>query len=204
MCPACADENRREKNVKDKVQIEVKADVRLDCVDCFCYLGDQIGAGGGAEEACRNRVKNAWMSFSKLRPILTTRGVSLRLRGKFYRMCVQRVMVYGSETWPMRVEELRRLERAEKMMKRWMCGVTLKDRCKSEELRKRLDIEEVADVVRKSRLRWFGHLERKEEGDWVSDCRNMVVPGKAGKGRPRKRWSDAVEDDLKKVIWIEM
>ena len=26
----------------------------------------------------------------------------------------------------------------------------------------------------------------------------MVVPGKAGKGRPRKRWSDAVKDDLKK------
>ena len=52
----------------------------------------------------------------------------------------------------MRVEELRRLERAERMMIRWMCGVTLRDRCKSEELRKRLDIEDVANVVRKSRL----------------------------------------------------
>ena len=52
----------------------------------------------------------------------------------------------------MKVEELRRLERAKRMI-RWMCGVTLKDRCKSEELRKRLDIEnDVADVVRKSRL----------------------------------------------------
>ena len=56
-------------------------------------------------------------------------------------MCVQRVLVYGSETWPIRVEELRRLERTERMMIRWMCGVTLKDRCKSEELRKRLEIE---------------------------------------------------------------
>ena len=90
----------------------------------------------------------------------------------------------------MRVEELRRLERAERMMIRWMCGVTLKDRCKSEELRKRLDIEDVADVIRMSRLRWFGHLERKEEEDWVSACRNMVVPGNSGKGRPRKRWRD--------------
>ena len=63
----------------------------------------------------------------------------------------------------MRVEELRRLERAERMI-RWMCGVTLKDRCKSEELMKRLDIEDVADVIRKSRLRWFGHLERTETG----------------------------------------
>ena len=77
--------------------------------------------------------------------MLTTRGVSLRLKGIFYIMCVQGVMVYGSETWPMRAEEMRTMERTERMMH----GVTLKDRCKSEELRKRLDIEDVADVVRK-------------------------------------------------------
>ena len=54
-------------------------------------------------------------------------------------------------------------------------------------------------MIRKSRLRWFGHLERKERGDCVSAFRNMVVPGNAGKGRPRKRWRDVVEDDLKKA-----
>ena len=105
------------------------------------------------------------MSSNKLGPILTTRSDSLRLKGKFYKMCVQRVMVYGSETWPMRVKEVRRLEMAERMMIRWMCAVTLKNRCRSEELRKRMDIEDVADVIRKSRLGWFGHLERKDEGD---------------------------------------
>ena len=80
-------------------------------------MGDVIGTRGGAKDASRNRVKNAWMSFSKLGPILTTIGVSLRLKGQFYRMCVQRVMVYGIETWPMRVDELRRLERAERMIR---------------------------------------------------------------------------------------
>ena len=52
----------------------------------------------------------------------------------------------------MKKEELQRLERTERMMIRWMCGVTLKDRCKSEKLWKRLDIEDVADVVKKSKL----------------------------------------------------
>ena len=67
-------------------------------------------------------------------------------------------------------------------------------RCsKSEELRKRLDIEDVTDVVRKSRLGWFGHLERKDDGDWASACRNMAVPGNAGKRRPRKRWRDVLK-----------
>jgi len=60
------------------------------------------------------------------------------------------------------------MERTERVMIRWMCGVTLKDRCKSEELRKRLDIEDVADVVMKSRLGWLSHLDRKDAGDWVT------------------------------------
>ena len=66
-----------------------------------------------------------------------------------------------------------------------MRGVTSKDRCKSGALRKRLDIEDVADVIRKSRLRWFGHMERKAGGDRGSACRNIVVPGNAGKASKR-------------------
>ena len=46
------------------------------------------------------------------------------------------------------------------MMIRWMCGVTLKDRCKSEELRKRLEIEDVADVV--SKTNWDGMVTWRE------------------------------------------
>ena len=33
------------------------------------------------------------------------------------------------------------------------------------------------EVVRRGRLRWFGHVERKSEDDWVSACRNVVVAG---------------------------
>ena len=47
------------------------------------------------------------------------------------------------------------------MMVRWMCGVSLKDRKRSEDLCNLLGINCVADVVRRGRLRWFGHLERK-------------------------------------------
>ena len=62
-------------------------------------------------------------------------------------------MVYGSETWSMKVEDRQRLERTEKMMVRWMCSVTLKNRITSEELRNRLSIEAVTEIVRRGRLR---------------------------------------------------
>ena len=40
-------------------------------------------------------------------------------------------------------------------------------------------------------------MDRKDEGDRVSACRSMIIPGNAGKGRPRKRWKDVLEDYLK-------
>jgi hypothetical protein len=89
----------------------------------FCYLGDVIGDGGGAEEATMARVKCAWSKFMELAPILTTKGASLKLKGKIYRACVLRVMVYGSETWAAKVEDVPRLVRTKRAMVRWMCYV---------------------------------------------------------------------------------
>ena len=59
----------------------------------------------------------------------------MRVKGKIYKACVQRVLVYGSETWSMKVDDMQRLVRTENNMIRWMSGVTLKDRRSSEELR---------------------------------------------------------------------
>ena len=47
---------------------------------------------------------------------------------------------------------------------------------------------------------WFGHLERKGAGDWVSACRNMAIAEKAGRGRLKQRWNEIVKDDLKNEV----
>ena len=78
-----------------------------------------------------------------------------------------------------------------------MCGVSLKDRKRSEDLCNLLGINCVADVVRRGRLRWFGHLEHKSVDDWVSACRGLVVEGTRGRGRSRKTWEQCVRDDMK-------
>src|SRR5664279_960447 len=153
----------------------------------FCYLGDMIGAR--AEEASRARVRCAWSKFRELSAILTSRGASPKVKGKLYSACVQCVMIYGSETWTMNAEDMQRLERAERMMIRWICGVTLKDRNSGEELRERL--ESVSDKVRLGRVRWFGHVERKDTDDWVSACMLRV----RGRGRGRTTWKEYVAEE---------
>ena len=49
------------------------------------------------------------------------------MKEKIYKACVQRMLVYGSETWAVKVDDMRRLEKSKNSMARWMCGVTVKD-----------------------------------------------------------------------------
>ena len=63
-----------------------------------------------------------------------------------FRACVQRVLTYGTETWAMKAENLHSLERAEHMMVRWMCEVSLKDRKRSKVLYSLLGVQSVAEV----------------------------------------------------------
>src|SRR5271170_7266194 len=51
--------------------------------------------------------------------------------------------------------------------------------------------------MRRGRLRWFGHVERKAADDWVSACRKMEVVGSRGRGRPRMTWGARLVGDLK-------
>ena len=77
-----------------------------------------------------------------------------------------------------------------------MCGVTLRNRISSIELNGRLGIVGVEDVVRRGRLRRYGHLERKNSEDWVSARRNVEIIGGCGSGRNKKSWKGCVEKDM--------
>lgn len=182
---------------KIKREVNLPDGGKLELVDKFCYLGDMIGSGGGVEEASRMRVRCAWSKFRENSEFLTKRGVSLQIKGRIYKASVQRALVYASETWAMKAEDEQRLVRAENMMIRWMCGVSLRDRCEMKELRKRLGVVGVSDVVKNGRLAWFGHVERKDEEDWVNKCRRMEVAGIRGRGRPVKTWQEVINGDMK-------
>ena len=59
-----------------------------------------------------------------------------------------------------------------------------------------LDVQSVDEVVRRGRLRWFGHVKRKSGDDWVSACRNVVLAGVRCASRGRKTWHECVKEDL--------
>ena len=76
-----------------------------------------LNGGGGVDSASVARVRCAWRKFKELSGILTRKEVPLKLlEGVLYVTCVRSIMVYGSETWAMNVEQSARLERTEMRM----------------------------------------------------------------------------------------
>ena len=94
-----------------------------------------LSVDGDADAAVEARIRIGWNKFRQLVPLLTNKDVSLILRGRLYSSCVRSSMLHGSETWPVRKENVVALQRAEMRMVRWMCGIKLKDRLPSKELR---------------------------------------------------------------------
>ena len=78
-----------------------------------------------------------------------------------------------------------------------MCGVSLRERKTITELRKSLGIKDIDEVMRQSRLRWMGHVLRKDKDDWVRRNTDMVIEGERGVERPRMTWVKAVESDMR-------
>jgi len=52
----------------------------------------------------------------KNRLLYTSSGASFMVKGRVNKACVQSVLVYGSETWPVKMENMQRLKRTERMM----------------------------------------------------------------------------------------
>jgi len=77
----------------------------------------------------------------------------------------------------------------------WMCGVKLKDRLMSKELRERLGIDDIALVLQQNRLRWYGHVLRKDDDDWVKKCMEYEVEGPRPRGTPKRTWIEVVRED---------
>ena len=52
-------------------------------------------------------------------------------------------------------------------------------------------IDDIALLLQQNRLRWYGHVLRKKDDDWVTNCMEYKVEGPRPRGRPKRTWSSA-------------
>ena len=137
------------------------------------------------------------MKFRKCEELLLRR-FSLKMKGMVYRSCVRSAMLYGSEMWCLRKNEMIIL-RTERVMVRSMCGVKLVDRKNTEDLMKMLGLKETLDKMAQANgVRWYGHVVRRNGESILKKAMMLQVNGQRKRGRPKQTWKRQVEED-----WVE-
>ena len=87
---------------------------------------DKLSVNGDADAAVETRIRFGWNKFRHLVLLLTSKDISLSVRGRLYSSCVQSSMLHGSETWPIRKENEVALQRAQMRMVRWIVALSYK------------------------------------------------------------------------------
>jgi len=58
-----------------------------------------------------------------------------------------------------------------------MCGMKPQDSVQSKGLRERLGLDDIILVLQQNWLRWYGHVLRIADNDWMKNCMEYKVEG---------------------------
>ena len=135
--------------------------------------------------------------------LLKNKNITRKTKITIYKTIIRPVVTYGSETWTLTKSAENMLNIWERKVLRRIFGPT-KDE-KGWRMRTNKEVYELYEdptivaEIKKGRLRWTGHLERMPNSRGVKVIYTQNPKGKRPKGRPRLRWLDNVEMDLRQI-----
>ena len=108
-------------------------------------------------------------------------------------------MVYGLEMVAVTKKQVKEIEVAEMKMLRFAMGVTRKDKIRNEYIRGTVKVERLGMKMREDRLRWYGHVMRRDQEYIGRKMMEMELPGKRKRGKPKKRFLNVMKEDMQEV-----
>ena len=112
--------------------------------------------------------------------------------------------MHGLETVAVTKKQVEEMEVAEMKMLMFAMGVTRKDKIRNEHIRSTVKVEWLGMKMREGRLRWYGHVMRRDQEYVGRKMMEMELAGKTKRGRPKRRFLDMVKEDMEEVGAKEM
>ena len=174
-------------------------DAKVTRVKEFKYLGSTVQESGGCKREVKKRVQAGWNGWRRVSRVIYDRRLPARVKGKAYISVVRPTLVYGLETVAVTKKQVEEMEVAEMKMLRFAMGVTRKDKIRNEHIRSTVKVERLGMKMREGRLRWYGHVMRRDQEYVERKMMEMELPGKRRRGRPKRRFLDIVKKDMGEV-----
>ena len=189
-------------NYDNDININIR-NQKIEVAETFTYLGCTITKDQQHDTEISIRLTKAANAFNMLRHTIWHRkSVSITARLRIFRACVLPVLLYGSETWCLTVKQEQRINTFYNKCLRTIIGVNIADKMSNEILLNITGQPPIGNIIRRNRLRWFGHANRTVNPDGSpSLIKKAMFLYFSNEKRPNnlgryKRWEDKILKDI--------
>lgn len=174
----------------------------FEAVSSFNYLG--VTVGGTARDKVRERILKGNQAYGRNKLLLKNKMLSKKTKIKIYKTLIRPVITYALETMVINRKEEEDLKIMERRIMRTILGPNITEdgevRMKrNREIEQELGGENIVRCFKANRLQWAGHIMRRKPTEMIRRVTQWIPLGTRSRGRPRKRWGDAVEEDARTI-----
>lgn len=161
----------------------------IEQVKTFKYLGTIINDQWDPQQEIKCRIGNARQAFIKFKPMLCNRNLSFDLRYRMVKCYVWSILLYGMETWTLKVSSINKLEAFEMWTLRRMLSISWTDKVRNEDVLRRAGTErELFNLIKVRKVGYLGHVLRGERYTIPQLIIQGKIEGKRGIGRKQMSW----------------
>jgi hypothetical protein len=183
-----------------QTHISIK-EYNFETVTEFIYLGSMFNSKNEILPEIRRRLAAANKAYFGLRHLLLSNFLSRKTKLLIYKTLIRPVLTYASETWTLTVKEERLLGLFERRVLRSVFGGTKENgvwrRRYNSEIYQLYKEPDVVHHIKISRLNWIGHVIRMKDNKTLKEIFLAKPMHTRRRGRPKRRFVDAVEEDCK-------
>ena len=166
----------------------------------FTYLGSIITWDLDDSVDVTARIRKASSACGALKCVLSNKDISLASKWTAYMVLVVSILLFGSEAWTLRIDDLRRLATFHHAAVRRICGVTLWHRRRTEDLLRSIGprAASIDHYLAARQLRWAGHVARMDSERLPRLVMFSWLPHARAQGGRYMTWGDRLLGNLNK------
>lgn len=199
--------NEKTTNAQEEqsILIKIRGNKELKCekVESVTFLGTLITSNSAGSEEIKARLIKGDRCAGALNEVLMSKEVSKRTKIRIYKTVIRPTVLYGSETWVLNKADQNSIEIWErKILRRIYGGKRTEEgweRRTNQEVLQLYNEPTITKVAKAQRLRWLGHIERMTQDRITKKILRGGLTETRRRGRPRRRWLDAVKEDLREL-----
>ena len=172
----------------------------IQVTESTTMLGAKISSDVTSDVYIQHNIQKASGAFNSLGKLLKRKGLSAKTKGRYFKVLVLSILLYGSECWCMKADLQADIRSFYNRCIRAMCGMdmgtTQAHHITSESLYARLGLQPIEVYYRQRLLRWVGHLARMDQSKLQKKFLLSWVDAVRPSGGAQMTWGKSLNNTL--------